>query len=116
MSGRWSPDEDQVLLRLRRQGLTWPGVATAIPGRSADACASRWAYVSKHPDVLRHDGRHTRRQRIMDVARAAFEDGCDASEVVRRCARVGHTSVRAMREELPGILRGLVAARKEDVG
>jgi hypothetical protein len=42
----FSVGEDEELRKLMKAGLTWTGVAARIPGRSAEACAKRWAVLT----------------------------------------------------------------------
>ena len=37
----WTPEEDEVLVRLAKQGLPWAEISRRIGGRSAKSCSSR---------------------------------------------------------------------------
>lgn len=37
----WTPEEDELLKKLAKQGLSWPEISRRIPGRSPKSCTSR---------------------------------------------------------------------------
>jgi len=49
--GKWTPEEDNIAIELRRQGMKWEDIAKHIPGRSAISCRLRYQnYSEKRPD------------------------------------------------------------------
>jgi len=49
--GKWTPEEDNIAIELRRQGMKWEDIAKHIPGRSANSCRLRYQnYSEKRPD------------------------------------------------------------------
>jgi hypothetical protein len=49
--GKWTPEEDQLAIELRRTGMKWDDIAKRLPGRSAISCRLRYQnYSEKRQD------------------------------------------------------------------
>ena len=49
--GKWTEDEDNLAIELRRRGMKWDDIAKRIPGRSAISCRLRYQnYSEKRPN------------------------------------------------------------------
>ena len=49
--GKWTPEEDQLAIELRRTGMKWNDIAKRLPGRSAISCRLRYQnYSEKRQD------------------------------------------------------------------
>jgi len=45
--GKWTPEEDNIAIELRNQGMKWEDIAKHIPGRSAISCRLRYQNYSE---------------------------------------------------------------------
>lgn len=49
--GKWTPEEDNLAIELRRSGMKWDDIAKRLPGRSAISCRLRYQnYSEKRQD------------------------------------------------------------------
>jgi Myb-like DNA-binding domain len=49
--GKWTEEEDNLAIELRRRGMKWEDISKRIPGRSAISCRLRYQnYSEKRPN------------------------------------------------------------------